>query len=456
MTTLTSHQGHPSRPHAAARGGPRGWLHALQQRLRGAVQAQLQSFAGESGDHRVSALLRLLRGAASAGSDRQVILAWAEAMADWYALDVHAYVDDRRGHFIHEAAGPGADASAVPRVIDASSLEDVSRPTPLSASDRDRLHVTAAGDVVSCRVGTRRGWLLIVCGTPPPGSGPSLPVCVGLLEDFMAYGTLASLGRTSDAVVACLFGADERASRQAELAMDALCQSLGFTVAALSVRSAAGAPLITVGDWQSTAGNASNPGSRVVVLRHAVDRYSLALGIATQDGRPVTPQEAAVAEKAADLLQLWAQRLVRRAKDAPERRADPRRFDEVVDALALQALEHGVPVTALVVSLRGGPFAALGPECAARLRQGLRASDLVGMLSDGEIGVLLHNTSEGGGRLVETRVHQILETVDPAAGPTGGVVVGLAARMPRQLAASPVLTEARARAARPIAMAASR
>jgi PleD family two-component response regulator len=105
----------------------------------------------------------------------------------------------------------------------------------------------------------------------------------------------------------------------------------------------------------------------------------------------------------------------------------------------------------MVIELRPQSFAStVAHECVATLRNRMRACDLVGMLSETDIGLLLHNTSEQDAPVVEARVRQIVQDVDALLG-AEGIAIGVATRMPGDTVTQPILAEARARVPRSLA-----
>ena len=88
--------------------------------------------------------------------------------------------------------------------------------------------------------------------------------------------------------------------------------------------------------------------------------------------RRVTRLEHQVAHAAADLLESWARRIVRQSKNSGERRAASRSYDEDLERFARQAVEGGVPVTAVVLSFSDS---ALRPGVTqTRIEQTVRTS----------------------------------------------------------------------------------
>ena len=137
-----------------------------------------------------------------------------------------------------------------------------------------------------------------------------------------------------------------------------------------------------------------------------------------------------MAHAAADLLESWVRRIVRQSKDAGERRATSRSYDEVLERFARQALEGGVPVTAVVLSFSDAVFRPGTTQTRiGRIREQVRAADLVGRLGDGEIGMLLQDTPGSGARAVAARLRQVLQTADNVVSSVP-VSVGFASRDP--------------------------
>jgi len=157
----------------------------------------------------------------------------------------------------------------------------------------------------------------------------------------------------------------------------------------------------------------------------------------------ITQQEQQVANAAADLLESWVRRLVHQTQGLGDRRASARSFDDVLERAARDAVQSGIPVTAVVIAFGD---AVLRPDEAqarvTRLREHLRGGDLVGRLSHGDVGVLLQDAAAGQAGAAIARVQRLLER---DGVPLAQVVIGAASRSPGEPLTGTLADEARQR-----------
>src|SRR4029079_18818059 len=118
-------------------------------------------------------------------------------------------------------------------------------------------------------------------------------------------------------------------------------------------------------------------------------------------------------------------------------------FDEVLDRFASQALERGSIVSVVVLLISdAGCFPGLTQQWIERIRATMRASDIVGMLGEGEIGLLLHDTARDRAEIVALRILKMLETGEGAyTSPV--VATGVASRSPDGPGGAGIAEEAR-------------
>src|SRR6185436_6671789 len=86
-------------------------LLAVADWLREAVQAHLAASVADDVD-RIARLSDVLEGAAAGESDRDLVVAWAEAVGAWHHVEVLAYIDDFRGQFVRETSSSASDGGA--------------------------------------------------------------------------------------------------------------------------------------------------------------------------------------------------------------------------------------------------------------------------------------------------------------------------------------------------------
>jgi hypothetical protein len=167
------------------------------------------------------------------------------------------------------------------------------------------------------------------------------------------------------------------------------------------------------------------------------------LNLVQAHGRHFTPQERETANAAAQLLETWTTRPGLPAHGRQERRASARSFADVLQVVADQTVERGSAVTVMVIS---SAKAASNPgttqRWVAQVRGLLRPYDLIGLLAEGEVGLLLYEAMADQGRQVLARLERVART-SSVFGNAGGLTVGIASRKPGERGAGNILQEAR-------------
>src|SRR6185436_17858117 len=110
-----------------------------------------------------------------------------------------------------------------------------------------------------------------------------------------------------------------------------------------------------------------------------------------------------------------------------DRRAASRGFQEVIERSAREALDSGSPVAVVVLLIRDAVFLPGATQrWVADMRGQLRPLDLAGMLAEGEIGLLMHDTTAKHAKTIAERLRSVVGS-GPGAGP---ILVGVASRAP--------------------------
>lgn len=424
----------------------RGELELIGFWLSNAIEAHLASPSTEEGElDRLSSLCRLLADTAAQGSDREIVAAFAETLAIWHDLEVYGYVETARGEFVREVSLAGAEPSSSPMVIPGTVLPEGVQVSRFSQPDVERLGFSHAKNLVMTRLADKAGaWLVVVCGAIAPHELTRLDLYLALLDQSIARAIDASTARVVASMAKHLLDDEKQPEEQARHAVEEMQEALGISSAALSVATVAGTPLVRVGSAPSAA-EASDPsdGRQLVIARCSPRQYTMAMSVGWSGERRLTRQEHRVALASADLLESWVRRIVRQSKDAGERRATSRSYDEVLERFARQAVDSGVPVTAVVLSFSDAAFQpGVTQTRIGRIREQVRAADLVGRLGEGDIGMLLHDTPGSQARSVAARLRQVLQTAGDVASPVP-VSVGFASRGPGEPQAGALAQAAR-------------
>ena len=409
--------------------------------LTNAIEAHLQSSPAAEGDlDRLSALCRLLDDTSTQRSDRDIVAAFVEALAVWHDLECYGYVETVGDDYVRDVALPGAEPARTPATIALGALPELSDIARLTKSDIDRLGFTVGEDVVVARIGEGSGsWLIAICGSIQSDESPRLALYVSLLDQAIARVTHAATAHMLATLSSHLLAGSENPEEQARRALLQLQTALAMTGAAFTVTSRTGAPVLHVGAAY-TAADLTEGGraDRVVIIRRDPQQYAMALVGNWHADHRVTHQEHHVAHAAADVLESWVKRLVRQSR-AGDRRTTRHGFDEVLERAARNAVQDGIPVTALVISFGDATVRSDVTQArTVRIREHLRGGDLVGRLGEGEVGVLLHDTSDAQAEVPIVRLRQLLER-------EANVFIGMATRKPGEPTVNALAQEARQR-----------
>ena len=413
--------------------------------LTNAIEAHLQSPPAAQGDlDRVSALCRLLADDA-AHSDRDIVRTFIESLAVWHDLEACGYVETD-DEYVREVSLPGADPSHTPAAIPRAALPELDDVVRLARSDFDRLGFSGASDVVLAHLGTGPGsWLVAITGSVESDELQRLNLYVTLLDQAVARATQATMADVLATVSMLLLADSGNPEEQARQAVLHVQRALAMPSAALTATSRTGAPLLHVGPAFAAADLAAGSGDgKIVIIRRDPQQYAMALVAEWPADHRVTQRENHVVEAVAGLFESWVRRLVRQSAHAGDRRASSRGFDEVLERFARDAVQGGIPVTAVVIAFGD---AAFRPEVTqarvARIREHLRGSDLVGRLGAGDVGLLLQDTAAAQAEALMARVRRVLER---EGVPPGQVSIGMATRRPGDPVTGALAEEARQRA----------
>ncbi len=412
--------------------------------LTNAIEAHLQSPpAAQSDLDRVSALCRLLADDSAGRSDRDIVGTFIESVAVWHDLEAYGYVETD-DEYVRELSLPGVDPSHTPAAIPRAALPDLDDVARLARSEFDRLGFSGASDVVLTHLGAGPGsWLVVITGSLEADELQRLSLYTTLLDQAVARATQATMADVLATVSTLLLdsGNPEEQARQAVRYVET---ALAMTRAALTATTRTGAPLLHVGPAFAAADLAAGSGAgKVVIIRRDPQQYAMALVAEWPADHRVTQRENNVVEAVAGLLESWVRRLVRQSTHIGDRRASSRGFDEMLERLARDAVQGGIPVTAVVIQFADAAFRPDVTQArVARLREHLRGTDLVGRLNAGDVGLLLQDTAAAQAEALIARVLRLLER---EGVPAGQLSIGMATRRPGDPVTGALAEEARQR-----------
>jgi hypothetical protein len=223
--------------------------------------------------------------------------------------------------------------------------------------------------------------------------------------------TAARAAQAGTAARRWLFDGSLAPVEQARGAVTELRVAARASAAVLAVTTAAGAPLVRVASKaEPEAGQ--RPGADVnpvILVRGAPQQYVAKIGLEFPPGAGPTRQDYRIAEMTADLIESWVPWAQAHGAGA-ERRAVPEAFANVLERAAGQVLARGKTVTFVLLSSQALAFhASVSRDQIALIRGHVRASDLVGLLADNEIGVLLGAHGAEQTSTVTDRLRHIVE-----------------------------------------------
>jgi len=415
---------------------------ALQSVLD-AIDAYLQAAAVSAGtlpDDDIASLGRVLDTTASQRTDRELMSAFSAALAFWKQVDVYGYVMTTDGTFAADVAPPNPRQPKMPASIPMAVLPSASALTPLSPSQIAASGITHGPDVFVARIPEGEfPWLVVCCGAISRPEAQRLAMYVRLLDQLMRTVIADATMALINAISAYLLEQPAVAADAAGAALDAIIAGTGMASSALQVTTGFGAPLLQVGQAEPPSDRAAGS-SRLVTVRRVPNRYTLTFVLTSNEGRRITRQQRDIVESAANLLDAWVRGMLARLQPR-DRRSAAKTFDDVLDGFAGHALEQGSTVSVIVMLMaEAASVPGLTQQWIARIRATMRGSDIVGMLGEGEVALLLHDTGRERADAVARRVVKMLDTT---RYPSPIVATGVASRAPGGAGGAGLVGEAR-------------
>jgi len=422
----------------------RSQLQLVGSWLSTAIEAHLQSPPAfhASGINRLAPLARLLAQAAERESDRELVRLFGEAIAVWHDIEMSGYIEVDDETFVRDVSLPGSRTTERPPTISAVGLTDTADLTRLPQGHLDRFGLPVGEEAYVRRFRRRdgRSWLLVFTGEIGAQDLQRLGAYVSLLECALALATSEASSRVMVGVSRRLTNGDDGLEMRASRALEELRVEVGASSATLAIESA-GAPLLRIATPEGSTHVGPSPGSpRLVMVTRSERHYTTTVSVARTDSLRFTPRDQDVVNAAASMFVAWAPVALRDAAGSRDRRAVPRGFHEVIELSAREALELGSPVAVVVLLVRD---AAFFPGATQRwvtgMRGQLRPLDLAGTLAEGEIGLLMHDTTAHHAKAVAERLRGVVGA-SPGAGP---ILIGVAIRAPGSGSADGLVREAR-------------
>jgi hypothetical protein len=421
----------------------RAQLELVGSWLSTAVEAHLLSPPAlhASGVNRIAPLAKLLATAAESESDRELVRLFGEAVAVWHDIEVSGYIEMSDGSFARDVSLPGARKGDRPATIPAMGLPDSADVARLPQGHVDRFGLSVNNEAYVCQLrrGRSRAWLLVFTGVIDGYDLQRLIAYVALLDVALAFASAAAAARVTSILTRRLADVEDIPETRAGLALEELRNVLRGSSATLTVESTSGGVVLRASS-PVIGGPETAKTSRLTVVNRSDRHYTTTVSVGRSEGLQFTPCDHAAATAAAEVLNAWAGSY-RISTARRDRRSGAPPFHEVMERSAREAVERAVPVTAVVLLIRD---AALSPGSTQRwvagMRGQMRPSDLAGMLAEGEIGLLMHDTTAQHAKNIASRLRAVVDGL-PGGEP---ILIGVATRVPGLPVADGIVREARA------------
>jgi hypothetical protein len=415
-----SSEGHPvgilmltrERPDHHLGAANHGELGRMAAWMATAVEASLPSALATDSQElfQLSALLRLLNHASAGGSERQLMSAFIEALAVWEDIESWAYRAGVSGTFSLDAWLPGSEPTLVPSQLQDHLTGDDATIVGVSAAGAERLGFHSAGELAIARVRRQNTshWLIAASGAGDRRRIDRLALYVDILRQAFCEMRAADYSRLTWAMLQHLLREPDSPTRAAEGAI-AEASAIMKAPVRFAIWRADGSQALSVGDAPPLP--SSVPVTRPDCLIRTVSvgaPYIAAIGACRSPERPFSSGDEQLLDTAASAMSAWLVTAVHGLAAIRDRRRG-RSFDDVVEQHAKDAEFHGPPLS-LVVIRPAKPWRddEAVQSWIGSLRTQLRATDLAGRLTSGEIGILLLDTAVDGAHIVAERARQMI------------------------------------------------
>ncbi len=393
---------------------------------------------------RLASLRRILDEAASRGSARTVLGAFVEALGVWDEVRAFAYAATIDGRFLRYISPRGVSLDGVPDCLNPADLPTRRGLARLSLADRGMLNIRVdAEDVLVGRVQTddHLEWLVVYHGGVDERERVRLALYADMLRDAMNR----TLRSAHDRLVASILhrpppGPDEPVESAAQPLAAQLMGTVDARRAALAMAIGMGRQVFTVGSVDLLRACDGDPGPTRMVLTVS-DRDGVLTFSADRD-EPFTEVERRAAEIGVAAVYRWLHEHVV-FPTGFERRGRARQVDALFEDLARDAVRSGQHVSLAVLSF--GPNLLRPGELHAglvKIRDHIRSSDVAGVLSPTEIGVLLTDVPAPQAVLLSDRLKDLVASAEPDRA-ANYPLVGVSTWSPDHGAAEPIVASAR-------------
>jgi hypothetical protein len=367
------------------------WLARAMKAQRAAARADSARDVRE-----LPALHRVLSDAVATGSARHVMQQFIEAVSIWCDTDVRAYIGDLSGRFALDVALAGADRGLAPDSLDADPLPPDQSSGWLHSGELSGLHT----DTLLLRVSPLNtvSWILVVPSADARDVGRLCAfrdVLASSLQTAAEVETSRLMWALTQHVIRDADAAERARAAAAELG-DAALAAVSWTI-----RRADGALLLQIGEPLSSMADV------LTFPMPAPSGCEMSLALGRPAGARFTKREQVLGEAAAALLGTWAAGLLKRGELAGDRRGAAASFDDLLDRRSSARAVATGQISLLVIGTAGARKAAGAPQTwVGEIRRQLRPFDVAGLLTTGDIGVLLNNATAAQADAVVQRLRR--------------------------------------------------
>lgn len=405
-------------------------LESIGTWLTGAIEASLaqpNTISVES--YRIVSFRRILREATSRGSIRKVMGAFVEALSVWDDVRVRGYIAGASGGFFQYVSPMAALPSSSPDQLDDAVIPRTGR-IRLSRAEVERLGLAGEpGDVLILRIstGTDVAWLLLFSGMIDDREQVRLRVYTDMLRESLTDVLATTTGRVVAEVARHQLPSNEPLETAVQTALGRLTDAVGGRHGALAVTTATGRQTLAVGNTDLLATIDQARFNRLAV--RSSDAGSIMSVVIEREQAPFTAFEREILQAGVVAVHPWVQAALQRTHDI-ERRRRVRPVDTMFDQLATEAVAGGQQASVIVMSVDAATLRpGLLSTWVGRIRAQLRGGDFAGVVSDGEIAILLCGASAEQAAVVSVRLKQTVE-FDDSTGAFVHPAIGMTTRSP--------------------------